>query len=81
MICFMLFALFATGAADLSTDSANFLGILTVSGHEVSGQLADIRAVKIELDAASHHLHIIFAEARSSAGLAYDRTVATGLDA
>ncbi len=81
MISFMLFALFATGAADLSTESADFLGILAVSGHEVSGQLADIRTVQVELDALSHHFYVIFGKARRGTRLARDRTVATGLDA
>jgi len=57
----MFFALFATGPADLSAEAADVCGVLAVSSHKVGSELANFGAIHVQLDAPSHHFHVIFA--------------------
>ncbi|WP_422822690.1 hypothetical protein [Vreelandella maris] len=53
--------------ANISAYSADVLGVFTPLGHEGSCQAANLRALAIQTDTLSHHFHIIFLQAGSSA--------------
>ena len=63
----VLFALVAAGLADFGALAQQVGGVLRTAGHKAGGQGADVGAVAVEADAASHHLHVLLAEAGGGA--------------
>ena len=80
MVSTMLFAFFATGTADLRANSAQVSSIFAVSSHECCRCPANLCAIHVVLDTASHHLYVIFLETGRRAHVANNSAVATCLD-
>lgn len=76
----MLFAFFATGAADLGTNTAQFGSIFAASSHECRRHPANLCAIHVVLDTPSHHLYVIFLETGRRAHVANNSAIATCLD-
>jgi hypothetical protein len=52
-------AFFSTSVAYFGAQTAELLGELRVTRHELSSQNADVSTITVEPDAAFHHLHVI----------------------
>jgi len=70
----MLGALVAAGFANLGTLAQQVLGVFGATSHEAGGQVTNVGAVTVELNAAGHHLYVVFLQAGRS-------TVFTGINA
>jgi len=77
----MLTALIAALLADFSTQLAELAGRLTLQGHKLCRETADIGALHIQPDTVSHHLKVLFLQAGRRAVIAGRRTQITGLNA
>jgi len=64
---FVLGALIATGLANLGAQGANGFRVLAVARHRSGSETACGCAVCIQGDAARHHLHVFFLQARCKA--------------
>ena len=71
MIHFMLRAFLSACTADLGAKGAELLSIFTFAAHQCGSQPANVRAVAVKLDAASHHFYIILAWASRGAHFAH----------
>src|SRR5690606_9168814 len=69
------------GATGLCADPTQLPGPLAVANHQNGAQAAQVRAVAIQLDAAGHHAHILFAQTGGGAMLAGLHAAHAGLDA
>ena len=63
----VLGALVAAGFADFGALLQQVGGVFGATGHEAGREGADVGAVAVEADAASHHLHVLLAEASGGA--------------
>ena len=63
-------ALVAAGFADFGAYFQQVRGVLRAAGYKAGGEGADIGAVAVELNAASHHLHVLLLQAGGGAMLA-----------
>lgn len=80
MAVIVFLALLGTGIADIGTKAAHPLGELRTPGHEGRGDPADVGAIPIQPDTASHLRYVILAKTGSGAMFANHRTLITGLD-
>jgi hypothetical protein len=60
-------ALIATSLADIGTEAAQRLSRLTAHAHHLGGGIAKGGTLHIQLDAAGHHLYVLFLQARGRA--------------
>ena len=74
-------ALFGAYVADIGAGFASQAGQLATSPHVAGRQAADRSAVDVELDAASHGLHVLLVEARGGTVVAGKRASVAGVDA
>jgi len=81
MVVLMLTALIAALLADFSTQLAELASRLTLQGHKLCRQTADIGALHIQPDTVPHHLKILFLQAGCRAVIAGRRAEITGLNA
>jgi hypothetical protein len=72
MIVVMLRALFSARVADLGAYVTNAFREVGAASHLTCRQQANVGAAPIELDAASHHFHIVFVQACGRAVFAGD---------
>jgi len=68
------------GIANLGAEFANALGKVGIARQFPCGERANIRAAAVEIDAASHHFHVIFLEAGTGAMFARGDTGLTRVD-
>jgi hypothetical protein len=61
VVHFVLPALFGTLTARLSADAAHFFSQGAITGHQYRSEGAEISAIAVQLDAARHHFHVVFA--------------------
>ena len=67
----MFAAFFSASAAYLRAQSAEFLGKLRVTRHQLSREQANVRAIPVEPNAAFHHLDIVLLQAGGRAMFAF----------
>lgn len=72
MLCFVLCTFTGAGITNLRAKCAKLPCKLTPARHKPYRQSADIRAVAVQLDAASHRLYVLLAQASRRAVLARD---------
>lgn len=75
----VLFAFARAGVADFRAQRADPHRELAAAGHQTHRKSAHVGAIAIELDAASHHLHVLLAQAFRGTALAGDHAPDAGM--
>ena len=70
VVVLMLPALVGAEGADFGALAQQVLAVLGAARQQAGGQGANVGAVAVEGDAAGHHFHVVFVEARGGAVLA-----------
>ncbi len=73
-------AFFLAEAADVGAVAQQALGAFRAAGHEAGRQGADVGAVAVKLNAAGHHLHVVFLQAGGGAVFAGCHAGGQGLE-
>jgi hypothetical protein len=73
-------AFLAALSAYLSAQPAELFGELRVTGHELSSQNADVRAIAVEPDAPLHHFNIVLLQAGGRAVFTFLSALQARLD-
>ena len=80
MLVVVFRAFLRAGIADLCANRADPGRVLASSRHQPDGQRANICAIAIQLDAASHHLYVLLVQALRCAMLARDSAGDAGMN-
>ena len=80
MLVFVTGAFAGAGATGFGTHAAQRRSLFAVPNHERRTQPAQVRAIAIQLDAASHHRYVVFAQAGGGTVLAGLGTAGASLD-
>lgn len=80
MLRIVLCAFRTARVADLRAKRAESRGEFAAAGHESHRQRTDVRAITIQLDTASHHFHVLLAQAFGRAVFARDHACYAGVD-
>ncbi len=75
----VLFAFARAGVANFCAQRADPRRELAAAGHQTHCESANVGAIAIELDAASHHLHVLFVQALRRAAFACDDATDAGM--